>query len=326
MTVVSTALAAPPAHAEAVTQLDRVTPVAVYEGRAAWSTHDAATGRYSLTTRVDGVTSTVPVASRPVPFDVDLGPRSNGAVTATYSRCRVYAPPAERAQGCDIYLYDFSRGRETRVVNASAAHANESWPSLWRTHLAFAREYDNKPRLGYLYTRSIASGRPSTRMPGGSRSRCEHCNPTPPSRAAQLDLYGSRLGFTWTYLDNGEGFDSEIRLDTIGDGHERVAHQNGGGLTQVHLGWPAFESGKLYWSISCYGDEAGCPGRYGLRRLRYSTGAVQRADGPRDPLGHDRDGGQTYLLTDAQIGSDCRGDPAMPGGTCTLTSSSPTFG
>jgi hypothetical protein len=319
------AIAAPPAQADDL-RLDRGTPIAAYGGRLAWSAYDAATNSYMLTTRLDGVTSAVPVAPRPVPFDVDLGPRSNGSVAATYSRCRVDAPPAERARGCDVYLYDFSTGRETRVIRASAPDANESWPSLWRDTLAFAREYDAKPGLGYLYTRSIASRRASTRMPGGARSRCEHCRELPASHAAQLDLYGRRLGFSWTYLDNGEGLDSEIRLDTIGAGHELVAHQDGGGLTQVQLGWPAFAAGELYWSISCFGDPGGCPGRYGLRRLRYVTGDLQRAPGPSDPISHERDGAQTYLLTDSQQGSDCRGDPPIPGGTCTLASASPGFG
>ncbi len=96
-------------------------------------------------------------------------------------------------------------------------------------------------------------------MPGGARSTCARCNPLPGSKATQLDLYGTRLGFTWTYLAGGEGLDSEIRLDTIGAGHRRVAHQNGGGLTQVQLGWPAFDSGSLYYSISCFGDRAAAP-------------------------------------------------------------------
>lgn len=68
------------------------------------------------------------------------------------------------------------------------------------------------------------------------------------------------------------------------------------------------------------------PGRYGLRRLRYITGDVQSATGPPDPLSHDRDDDVTYLLTDSQEGSGCQGDPAVPGGTCTLSSSSPDLG
>jgi hypothetical protein len=326
LTLALTALGAAPAHAADEARLDRSSPIAAYGGRLAWSAYDAATKQYALVTRSGGVTTPVPVPERGVPFDVDLGPSASGSTVAAYSRCHVEAPPAERARGCDVYVYDFATTTESRIASASAPDANESWPSVWRGTIAFARDYDAKPGLGYLYTRSLAGSRPSTRMPGGARSTCDRCNPLPGSKAAQLDLYGKRLGFTWTYLHNGEGLDSEIRLDTIGGSHQRVAHQAGGGLTQVQLGWPAFEAGQLYWSISCFGDPGGCPGRYGLRRLRYTTGDVQRAPGPQNPLSHERAGGLTYLLTDAQDGSDCMGDPPVPGGTCTLTSTSPAFG
>ena len=314
------ALGATPAHAADEAKLDRSSPIAAYGGRLAWSAYNSATKRYALVTKSGGVVTPVPVATRPVPFDVDLGPGASGSTVAAYTRCTVDAPPAERARGCDVYIFDFATGRETRVAAVSAPDANESWPSVWRGTIAFARDYDNKPGLGYLYTRAVTGSKPSTRMPGGSRSSCQRCTLIPASKATQLDLYGKRLGFTWTYLGGGEGLTSEIRLDTIGGGHTRVAHQNGGGLTQVQLGWPAFDSGSLYYAISCFGDPGGCPGRYGLRRYRYSTGELTSSPGPQNPLSHERAGGLTYLLTDAQNGSDCMGDPAVPGGTCTITS------
>lgn len=326
LTLALAAAAAAPAHAAGEAMLDRGTPIAAYGGRLAYSVLDHATGRYALVTRANGVATPVAVAQRPLPFDVDLGPGASGETVAAYTRCAVYAPPAERARGCDVYTLDFASGVERKVTAASAPDANESWPSVWRSTIAFAREYDGKPGLGYLYTRSLTASKPSTRMPGGSRSTCERCSRGPGSRASQLDLYGRRLGFTWTFLARGEGLDTDIRLDTIGGAHQRVAHQSGGGLTQVQLGWPAFESGQLYWSIACFGDPGGCPGRFGLRRLRYSTGDVQSAPGPQNPLSHERAGGLTYLLTDAQQGTDCMGDPSVPGGTCTLTSSAPVFG
>ncbi|MGZ6707483.1 MAG: hypothetical protein ACXVFN_11135 [Solirubrobacteraceae bacterium] len=320
LTLALAALGAAPAPAAQEAKLDRFSPIAAYGGRLAWSAYDTATKRYALVTKAGGVTTRVPVATRPVPFDVDLGPGPAGSVVAAYTRCTVDAPPAERARGCDVYLFDFATGRERRVAVASAPDANESWPSVWRSEIAFARDYDAKPGLGYLYTRSLSGDKPSTRMPGGPRSACDGCNPLPGSKATQLDLYGKRLGFTWTYIAHGEGLDSEIRLDTIGGGHQRVAHQNGGGLTQVQLGWPAFDAGSLYYAISCFGDPQGCPGRYGLRRYRYSNGELTASPGPQDPLSHERAGGLTYLLTDDQDGSGCMGDPAVPGGTCTITS------
>ena len=314
------ALGAAPAHAADEAKLDRSSPIAAYGGRLAWSAYDGVTKQYTLVTKFQGVTAPVAVAPRPLPFDVDLGPSATGSTVAAYTRCTTYAPPANRAKGCEVYTYDFGTARETKIAEANAPGANESWPSVWRTRIAFARDYDNKPGLGYLYTRTLGSSKPSTRMPGGARSTCQRCTLIPASKATQLDLYGTRLGFAWTYLGGGEGLSSEIRLDTIGGGHTRVAHQSGGGLTQVQLGWPAFDAGSMYYAISCFGDPGGCPGRYGLRRYRYSTGELTSSPGPQNPLSHERAGGLTYLLTDAQDGSDCMGDPAVPGGTCTITS------
>src|SRR3954451_21635645 len=108
ITLAACALSAPAAHAADEARLDRASPVAAYGGRLVWSTYDAAAKDYGLATRVGGVTSAVPIAPRAGSVDVDLGPRANGSAAATYSRCRVEAPPAERARGGDTDSYDFA--------------------------------------------------------------------------------------------------------------------------------------------------------------------------------------------------------------------------
>ena len=323
---------AAPAAAQSVATLDRTTLIAVYGGRLLWSTFDPATQTYGLTTRVGGVTLQVPVARRSVPFDADLGPGPNGSMVAVYSRCSTEIGVGSggpslygRGRGCDLYLYDFASARETRIASASAPDASEFWPTIWRGTLAFARSYDNKRDFPYLYTRPLSGSAKSTRQPGGPRSGCATCDDRL-SRPIALDLYGKRLAFAWQYVSRGEGLDTDIRMDTIGGGHVRVTHQNGGGLTQVVPSWPAFENGRLYWSIECFGDESGCPGRYGLRRYRISTGEVERAPGPRAAISHDRDQGTSWLLVDSQPGVECMGDPPVPGGTCALSGVQPAFG
>jgi hypothetical protein len=309
--------------------------VAAFGGRLLWSTVDAATGRWSLVTRAGGVTSTVPVPPRRVPFDADLGPGPDGGTVAVYSRCAQDPPVGSgfaptlynRGRGCDVYLFDFAAGTERRP-------ASEFFPTIWRGTLAFGRAYDAKPTLPYIYTRPVDGTAASTRQPGGPRNVCVRnratgrtsCSPGEVNRPMSLELYGRRLAFAWTFAGNGEGLDTEIRLDTIGGGHSVVAHQNGGGLTQVQLGWPAFEAGSLYWSQTCFGDESGCPGRFGLRRYSITTRQVQRAPAPAATLSHDRDAGVDYLLVDTMPGVDCAGDPPIPGGTCTLLGTSPVFG
>jgi hypothetical protein len=323
---------AAPAAAQDVAKLDRSSPIAAYGGRLLWSAFQPDTGTWALVTRVGGVTSALPVARRSVPFDADLGPGPTGSVVAVYSRCATEVSFGSggpslygRGRGCDLFMFDFTAGSETRIASANAPDASEFWPTIWRGTLAFARTYDHKRDYPYLYTRPLAAGARSTRQPGGPRSGCATCNDRL-SRPIALDLYGKRLGFAWQFVGHGEGLDTDIRMDTIGGGHVRVAHQNGGGLTSVQPSWPAFENGRLYWSIGCFGDEGGCPGRYGLRRYRISTGMIERAAGPRAVMSHDRDQGTTWLLVDAQPGTECRGDPDVPGGTCTLSGVQPAFG
>lgn len=326
-------LVAAPAAAQDIVKLDRSTPIAAYGGRLLWSAFDPATQTYGLVTSAAGVTSPVPVARRSVPFDADLGPGPSGGVVAVYSRCATEVTPSGsfgpslygKGRGCDLYLFDFATGHETKLVNASAPDASEFWPTIWKGTLAFARTYDDKRDFPYIYTRPLTGSAKSTRMPGGPRSGCAKCDDRL-SRPIALDLYGKRLAFAWQYVGTGEGLDTDIRMDTIGGGHVRVAHQNGGGLTQVEPGWPAFESGRLYWSIACFGDPGGCPGRFGLRRYRISSGAVESATGPASILSHDRGQGTTWILDDAQPGAVCMGDPPVAGGTCTFSGSRPAFG
>lgn len=323
---------AAPAAAQSVATLDRSTPVAAYGGRLLWSQYDATTKTYGLVTRAGGVTSAVAVARRSVPFDADLGPGPDGTPVAVYSRCATEVTPSGsfgpslygKGRGCDLYLYDFTAARETRLASASSPTASEFWPTIWRGTIAFARTYDNKRDYPYLYTRPLTGGGASTRQPGGARSGCAQCNDRL-SRPIALDLYGKRLAFSWQYVGSGEGLTTEIRMDTIGGGHVRVVRQRGGGLTQVEPGWPAFEAGRLYWEVGCFGDPGGCPHRFGLRRYQISTGTTQIAPGPQSVLSHDRDQGTTWLLDDTMGGTDCMGDPAVPGGTCTLAGSQPAF-
>jgi hypothetical protein len=331
--LVGSLVIAAPAAAQDVATLDRSSPIAAYGGRLLWSAYQPDTASWALVTRVDGTTSTVPVARRKVPFDADLGPGPTGSVVAVYSRCTTEITPSGsfgpslygKGRGCDLYLFDFASGQETKITSANAPHASEFWPTIWKGTLAFARTYDDKRDLPYIYTRPLTGSARSTRQPGGPRSGCAKCDDRL-SRPVALDLYGKRLAFAWQYIGTGEGFDTDIRMDTIGGGHVRVAHQPGGGLTQVEPAWPAFEAGRLYWAVGCFGDPGGCPGRYGLRRYRISTGETERAAGPASVLSHDRDQGTTWILDDAQPGTSCLGDPSVPGGTCTLRGLLPVFG
>src|SRR5437867_11374210 len=83
-----TLVAAEPALAdETIATVALPTPVSAHAGRVAWSSYDSTRAAYVLMTRVGGVSTEVPIRPRTVPFDVDLGPDSEGEVIAAYSRC-----------------------------------------------------------------------------------------------------------------------------------------------------------------------------------------------------------------------------------------------
>jgi hypothetical protein len=258
---------------------------------------------------------------------------------ATYSRCREEVPSAgsylpadyDEGDGCDVYLLDVATGAERRLSGASTAGADETWPTVWRDEVAFVRSYDSKPTLPYIYARPLAGGH-SERQPGGARKVCTRsgsrvtCTDERVSRPYALDLYGKRLAFGWTYAGRAEGLQTEIRLDTLGGTHARIADQPGGGLTGRALGWPSFESGRVYFSDACFADTSGCTGQSELRRYRMSTRTTEGADAEKAIRSHERDGGVDWLLVDEASGTDCQGDPAVPGGTCVLRGVRPAFG
>lgn len=336
-TLLALLLLAAPAAAQDIARLDRPTPIAAHDGWLAWSTRGP-DDRFRLTLRDPGGTiSFPPIASRATTFDVDLGPTAEGLV-ATYSRCATEVPspgsflPADidEGDGCDAYLLDVASGVERKLAGLSTDQADETWPTVWRDRVAFVRSYDRKPTLPYLYVRPLAGGR-SERQPGGQRKVCGRdggrlrCTDERVSRPYALELYGRRLAFGWTYAGRNEGLDTEIRLDTLGDGHRRIAVQRGGGLTGRALGWPAFERGRVFFSRACYADTSGCVGERELRRYRITTRTTDGADADKTIRAHERDGGVTYLLIDETSGTECRGDPEIAGGTCVLRIVRPRF-
>jgi hypothetical protein len=96
-TVVALLALAAPALAEVRTIAEVHTPdrggrtafpvVDAFGGHVVWSDYDASIDDWRLMANVDGVTQALPVAPRPTPFDVDLGPDRRGRLLAVYSRC-----------------------------------------------------------------------------------------------------------------------------------------------------------------------------------------------------------------------------------------------
>jgi hypothetical protein len=133
------------------------------------------------------------------------------------------------------------------------------------------------------------------------RSRREHraAGTDDTARPTALDLRGSRLAFGWSFQGELDAPGSEIRVDDLRtDRQIRVDTIPGGGLTTIALTAPTLTSSGLYWARLCVGDSGGCPGRAGLRRRRFATGAVARAGIGASVLWQARGAGVTYLLRD----------------------------
>ena len=289
------------------------TPIAAYGGRLVWSRPDGA-GGFELVQRVgDGPVTRLPVPSRSVPFDVDLGPTSGGRVLAVYTRCANEPTPTqgsstplyETGRGCDVYKLDVGRGREVRYTKVNASDATEFWPTYWKGRLGFARVYDNGLGSSHLYVKDVASSRPSERLPGGPdfTSRELHscgeqlCPNVRRPMPGQLELYGSRLAFTWP-LPGKEGSADELRVDTVGTKDSLVLDRGSSGLTRLEVAWPSFEGGRAYWAHPCSGDSSGCtPARVRLSTSTYTGDIVELgAPSPDWVLSHERAGGITWVL------------------------------
>ncbi|HEY5144063.1 MAG TPA: hypothetical protein VII98_11250 [Solirubrobacteraceae bacterium] len=285
------------------------TPIAAYGGRLVWSRPDGA-GGFELVQRVgDGPVTRLPVPSRSVPFDVDLGPTSGGRVLAVYARCATEPmltqgssiPLYETGRRCDVYKLDLNGGREERYTKVNASDATEFWPTYWKGRVGFARVYDKGPRVSYLYVKDVASSRPSERLPGGPDGTCavqpadciDALRPVP----LQLELYGSRLAFTWP-LPGNEGDRYELRVDTVGTKDSVVLDRGSSGLTALQVAWPSFENGRAYWAHSCSGDPRGCsPARVRLSTSTYTGDIVELgAPSPHWVLSHERAAGITWVL------------------------------
>jgi len=310
-----------PAPPVPIVTVDRPTQVSAYGAGVLFSKRDAASGRFKLWYAETGrPPAPLPVADRAVPFDADLGPGAHGHFLAVYSRCRREPrwdpldedrpPDYSRARGCDLYELDLTTERERRLTRTAAS---EFLPAVWKDGLAYARVYASGTLA--LYHR-VGDAR-SRRMPGGPAG----------GRPNGVDLYGRRLAFGWEYPGRFDGPASDLRLVDVRRARGQLIDRfRGGGLTTISLTAPAFEGGRLYYARLCRGDEAGCPGRSGLLRVRYSTGARARAPIGRYDLWQARGEGVTYVLHDDEGWRSCfstatGGSPE----TCTLQATAPVY-
>src|SRR4051812_46024902 len=166
---------APPPQPAVVATMAAATVVAAARGWTAWS--ELRDGAYVLVVRApEGTTTTPPVPTRGVPFDLDLGTDAAGRPTAAYSRCAKEPRPTGGANtigpqwtaggGCSIVLLDLGTGKE-RKVRRARADASEVLPSLSGSRLAYIA-VPKKGSRALLIWRDLRTGK-ATRMDSGPR-------------------------------------------------------------------------------------------------------------------------------------------------------------
>jgi len=132
--VVATWLLCPTAAPGNTLHIDKALPqpviVAGYGGYLGWSEFDRKHRRYRLMSAYDGRVSRLSVRGSNAPFDVNIGPGSDGKPVAVYTRC-------QRRQRCRIYEYSFALHREKRIRLPQNAVGSARLPTVWRSRLAY---------------------------------------------------------------------------------------------------------------------------------------------------------------------------------------------
>lgn len=244
-------------------------PIAALQGRVIWNDFDVRRGGYVLRSRKDGRTTSLRHAPQRRPFDVDLGTDRAGRVVATYSRCRTRA-----ARACDAYSYSFTERRERRSPLASAADVDETWPSMWRGRVAFARRTRHKGRR--LSALAVTRGKwpqRSAAQPNGATF-------------FKVELVGTRVAYSVGYLDgrcddevdrDTEPYVTEIRLARAGGSDKRVARGCPADPVAQVLD-PGLLGEELFFLETKRAEQPGSPSQLLLTTLALRTG--KRASQP----------------------------------------------
>lgn len=275
-----------------------VSKLSAYGGVLVWSHWDGSADAFRLLARFRGRTEVLPVATRTVPFDVDLGPDTRGRAVAVYSRCRHEVPLWVAAvagalpslpSGCTLYRYDFTSRRESRIAGIVGGGSGSFYlPTIWRNELAYVRLRGSRPAL---YAQPLSAPRRhrivAVALRGGAAGL-----PGPTS----LDLRGNELAFS-SYASGGTQSDSEIRLDTFsavraltGDGLDGESSQN---TAPGFVGFPSLSATGIFYGR--FDGSAITPNDDAFELIN-SAGAGGAVLAPHALRAQVRDGNTTYAM------------------------------
>jgi hypothetical protein len=260
--------------------------LSAYAGQVVWSQHISQDVNVLMRWRA-GRVDRLPVRSRKMPFDLDLGPDARGRAVAVYSRC-AGENGALPDRNCDVYQLSLTSGRERRLRRVSTSRASEYAPTIWRGNIAYAsaRRSGLKPRLMLLRR---GARRPQRLLTGTRVTAISHVRP--------MDLTSNAVVFTWSRYDpaRDDREVSQLRRVALRGGRATIlakeVHQEGFG---DHANSANATPDETIWVhelvIPCLETRI-VVDRHGQRRTTTTT--------TRDIRALARDGGTLYAITSA---------------------------
>jgi hypothetical protein len=147
-----------------------------WRGYLVWNVWSSTTRRWRLALWHAGRVTSLPVPSRAVAFDADVGPDAAGRPVVVFSRCRQDPGPRQvsewlRARGCRIEQLRLDVADAPHDVRGTGSPGeSDTMPSRWGRWLAFARHRDGGSRSQILLLRD---GGTPTPAPGHAPVDCE---------------------------------------------------------------------------------------------------------------------------------------------------------
>jgi hypothetical protein len=233
-----------------IATIPRASHIDAFGGRVVSSYWDDSRTGYLLGELVGNTIRPLPVAPRPMPFDVDLGPdRRNKRTIAVYSRCTrepIIYWELDGRRGCDLYEFDFGTNRERKLAPAGRK-SDEYFPTVWRNRIAFTRTYRAPARAQpkrVVYWRSLSGRGRSHRLRSGAGR--EFFAPH------DLDMRADRVAAIWS-SDFGA---AEIRVSAIGHRPRliSVVPGSGAGAFEYSTFGTSLTSRGVYWMVNQSGE------------------------------------------------------------------------
>ena len=312
----------------AIAPLAADVPISAGSGWLIWSV-PAAAGDWALEAYHDGALTAIRVASRPQPFDVNVGTDAHGSPVATFSRC-TRTPKMESVGtevtggtepaggsmlrsrsgvGCRLRVYELSSNHESALPIPRPAGASDTTPSMWRGNVAFARIAPAHGGISQIMLWSPRHPYTLRVLPGGAiPPDCAgkiRCHGEPVYREVQaLDLDADVVTFTWAIkapTEIGHG-GWEVRVDDLADARGNLAASGfiaeacmGGGIELERLEAPiAVGDGALFSEFRrsrCYEEHVSMLYDFHAGAQRASSGLL-----PGNVLGLAKDGNTLYAL------------------------------